>query len=193
MKKKLKKRKLLILVMCSFLLITSCQKDTNKKQIFEINDTKQTGWSIDSYVLTYRRHFMMTQPAEDLNELKAEIDNFLLNYPLDFEAIIEEAERSISTIEEGDVKKVDVELYFYRESHDLPIDWKPDEGYFSIDRIDHHKEDLIASVCWTDLDQGKRYSLIKKGKEKDNYGDVIEYLRYYEDELIESFVEEIDE
>lgn len=184
MKNELRKLRLLILVMCSFLLITSCQKENDEKQILEINDTEVTYFSEESGIVRYKNHFMIIQPPQDLTELKAEIDSYLLNYPLDFETIKEEVQ-SQSNIEKKTIKKVVIELFFYRESDNLPIDWKPVEEYMDTDRIEYHNDDSIAYVYWSDFEQEKSYLLSNKGKDNDDYGKVIESVRYYGDEIVE--------
>ena len=45
--------------------------------------------------------------------------------------------------------------FFYRESRHLPRNWEPNEGYFTVDRIEYHKDDMIMSIYDQEIFQVK--------------------------------------
>ena len=67
-------------------------------------------------------------------------------------------------------------MYFYRSSKNLPKNWQPDEAYLNTDRIEHHKDDCIAVIRWSDSQPQKRYDIMKKSSNKSDYGSIIEEI-----------------
>ena len=178
-KNRIKKYNVLIVIMCSFLLTTSCQREA---EIFELEEAGSLYLSNNGSLLVYDRHFMMTNAPEDLTELKEEVDEFLLEYFVDFDAVREIGE-NYKNVNENGIDETLVELHFYRERRGFRKDRKTDDGYFSVDKIEFHNEDMIASVYWTNQDEEKKIYIYKSAKDKDNYGDVMERIIYYEDEI----------
>lgn len=106
-------------------------------------------------------------PPEDLEELKIVGEQFYKeNFYID---------------DLSDYEDTFFTMFFYRESRRLPKDWEPDEGYFSVDRIEYHKDDRIMSIYDGRNISGKiRYYPMKRSKRIYNYGDILERLEYEE-------------
>jgi len=146
-------------------------KGTN--EIFEIKNTKEVYNYPDSKVITIMKHYMTTNPPEDLQELKKLVVKFNEDNPIDRE-------------KELDAKKdQQYEVYFYRKSKKLPINWQPNEAYMDTDRIGHHTNDCIAVIRWSDSNPKKCYSIMRKSSSKADYGSVIQEMTYYDNETSE--------
>ncbi|MEU2610972.1 hypothetical protein ABZ570_05190 [Micromonospora sp. NPDC007271] len=130
--------------------------------IFEIANTEEVVGKKGDEVLTLRKHYMILNPPEDLVELKDFIEGYVKDHPV-----------------EGDNRFID--LSFYRESDDLPRDWQPDESYMNTDRLEHHKNDLIASITWSDSRPQKEYDVYDKSEE----GGILKRMRFVEDRLVD--------
>ncbi|WP_342605233.1 hypothetical protein [Peribacillus sp. FSL E2-0159] len=73
------------------------------------------------------------------------------------------------------------DMSFYRESEDLQRDWQLDESYMNTERLEHHKNDLIAYIIWSDAEPQKQYNVYDKNKE----GKVIKRVHFIEGQLVE--------
>lgn len=152
--------------------LSGCMKNEEsggETKIFEIDNTEEVFGRPDERVLTVRKHYMIVNPPEDLVELKELVEGYAKAHPIEGEA------------EVADGKIRAFYMYFYRESDDLPRDWQPDEGYLSTDRLEHHKNDLIVSITWSDDDLQKRYSIYDKSEE----GKILKSMRFIDDRLVE--------
>ena len=157
---------LLVLILIFTLIIyrVSIRNHEKETEIFEIKNTKEVYNYPDSKVVTIMKHYMITNPPEDLQERKELVERFSEDNPVDREESI-------------DINKErHYEVYFYRESKRLPKNWQPNEAYFNIDRIEHHTDDAVAVVRWTDSNQQKRYTVMKKSKNKVDYGSLIDQI-----------------
>jgi hypothetical protein len=142
--------------------------------ISEIENTEEFYSYPDSEVVTIRKHYMIINPPEDLYELKTVIEKYYKNNHINRETVVKKKKRG------------HIEVYFYRESKEMPRNWQPNEGYFETDRIEHHKNDLIAAIFWSDSHPSKTYySIMRKSSDKNDYGAVIEEVEYTDDEIVE--------
>ncbi|MDP9869476.1 MULTISPECIES: hypothetical protein [Streptosporangium] len=131
-------------------------------EIFEIANTEEVVGKRGEEVLTLRKHYMILNPPRDLMDLKDSVEGYVKDHP------VESGNRFLH-------------LSFYRESGDLPKDWQPDEGYLDTDRLEHHKNDLIASINWSDAQPEKEYDVYDKSEE----GKILKRMRFVEDRLVE--------
>ncbi|GKX68964.1 hypothetical protein [Inconstantimicrobium mannanitabidum] len=154
---------------CHF--ISNKESGTSPK-ICEIKNTSIVYNYPDSKVITIEKHYIITNPPKDLGELKKLIENFLKDTPLETGSKIDKN------------KKRQYESYFYRSSRKLPSNWQPSDGYFATDRIEDHKNDLIASVFGASSETSKMYSIINRSNKIFSYGKVIETLQYKDDQII---------
>ena len=166
--------KILALIIGAFFIplsLMGCTKneESGETRIFEIDNTKEVFGKADERVVTARKHYMILNPPEDLAQLKELVEKYGKDHPIEGE--VEAAEGKVRAFY----------MYFYRESDDLPRDWQPDEGYLNTDRLEHHKNDLIASIRWSDEDQQKKYSSYDKSKE----GKIMKQMNFIEDRLVE--------
>lgn len=148
---------------------TSNEESGGETKIFEIDNTEEVFGKANEGEVTVRRHYMILNPPEDLVELKELVEIYSKGHPVEGKTkVIEGKSRAFY-------------MYFYRESDDLPRDWQPDEGYMNTDRLEHHKNDLIASIIWSDADPQKKYYSYDKSKE----GKVLKRMYFIEDQLVE--------
>ncbi|MDR7001394.1 hypothetical protein [Neobacillus niacini] len=165
--------KILVLMIGIFLILligcTKNEESSGETKIFEIANTKEAIGKKDEEVVTLRKHYMILNPPKDLIELKELVEKYSKDHPVEDEMKVIEGKNRIFY------------MYFYRESEDLPRDWQPDESYMNTDRIEHHNNDLIASIIWSDADPQKEYYSYDKSKE----GKVIKRMRFIEDQLVE--------
>lgn len=105
---------------------------------------------------------MILNPPKDLIDLKDLVEGYVKNHPAESENTL-------------------FQLSFYRESDDLPRDWQPDESYMNTDRLEHHRNDLIASITWSDAQPQKEYDVYDKSEE----GKILKRMRFIEDRLVE--------
>jgi hypothetical protein len=173
-------KRILLLVMVLFViffLYTFKEKNGKlepKINISEIDNTEEMYSYPDSEVVTIRKHYMIINPPEELYELKTVIEKYYKDNPINKETLVKKN------------KKGHIEVYFYRISKKMPKNWQPNESYFETDRIEHHKNDLIAAIFWSDSHPGKTYySIMRKSSGKNDYGEVIEELEYINDQIIE--------
>jgi hypothetical protein len=163
------------LIIGTFLLpfaLTGCttgEEPGEGPRIFEIDNTAEVFGKQAEGGVTIRRHHMILDPPQDLTELKELVEKYSKDHPIEGEA---------GATEDGNRF---FHLYFYRESDDLPRDWQPDEGYLNTDRLEHHRNDVIASITWSDADPRKEYRSYDKSEE----GKIIKQVRFVEDRLVE--------
>jgi hypothetical protein len=130
-------------------------------KIFEIANTEEVVGKRGEEVLTLRKHYMILNPPRDLTALKGLVEGYVKDHPF-------ESENGF------------LELFFYRESDDLPRDWQPNESYMDTDRLEHHKNDLIAAITWSDTRPQKEYDVYDKSEE----GKILKRMRFVEDRLV---------
>ncbi|MFC0274801.1 hypothetical protein ACFFIX_26170 [Metabacillus herbersteinensis] len=154
------------------ILIMGCtnnEESSGETQVFEIANTEEVIGKKDEEVVTLRKHYMILNPPKDLKELKELVEKYSNDYPVEDEMkVIEGKNRTFY-------------LSFYRESEDLPRDWQPDESYMNTDRMEHHKQDLITSIIWSDAEPQREYNVYDKSKE----GNINKRLQFIEDQLVE--------
>lgn len=148
---------------------TKNEESSGETKILEIANTEQVIGKKDEEVVTLRKHYMILNPPKDLKDMKELVEKYLKDHPV-----------------EGEMKGIEGKnrnfyISFYRESDDLPRDWQPDESYMNTDRMEHHKQDLIASIIWSDAEPQKEYNVYDKSKE----GKVLKRMRFIEDKLVE--------
>lgn len=153
-------------MLASLIGCTESEETGEETTIFEIANTEQVIKKGEK--VTLRKHFMILNPPKDLVELKERIEAYINEHPI---------EREIKEMEGNTVFYIS----FYRESKDLPRDWQPNERYMNTDRLEHHKNDLIASVIWSGDDPAKRYNVYDKSKD----GTIIKRMHFKEDQLVE--------
>ncbi len=151
-------------------------------RIFEIKNTQLVYYSPDSKIATIEKHYMIIKPPEDLHELKILVEKFTDENPVNMK-MFEDTVKNESKITSNEIIRKDVYIRFYRESSRLPRDWQPNEAYMNTDRMEHHGNDCIASVAWSDLGQHKTYSVMKKSK-KNNDLVPIERIEYIDDKVV---------
>ncbi|UVI29388.1 hypothetical protein [Paenibacillus spongiae] len=167
--------KILVLIIGIFLIplyLIGCTKNgesSGETKIFEIANTEEVVGKKDEEVVTLRKHYMILNPPKDLIDLKELVETYIKSHPVEGELKAIEGKKRIFY------------LSFYRESDDLPRDWQPDESYMNTDRLEHHKNDLIASIIWSDAEPRKKYNVSEKNKE----GKVMKRMHYIEDQLVE--------
>ncbi|MEU4477911.1 hypothetical protein AB0F68_07595 [Micromonospora sp. NPDC023966] len=141
---------------------TGSRESGGGTDIFEIANTEEVIGEKGEEVLTLRKHYMILNPPEDLIDLKDLVEGYVKNHPVES-------------------KSKFIRLSFYRESGDLPRDWQPDESYMNTDRLEHHRNDLIASITWSAAQPQKEYDVYNKSKE----GKIQKRMRFIEDRLVE--------
>lgn len=164
----------------SYYLFINAVKYVEPNKIFEINNTQSVYYNPETKIVTTEKHYMITKPPEGLHELKVLVERFMEENPVNIKMIESEVKKT-RNITVNQINKIVFFIYFYRESSEFPRNWQPKEGRLTTDRIEHHKEDLIALIVWSDLDQNKEYSLMKKNKE----GDTIEEIIFIDDKIVE--------
>ncbi|MEJ9232992.1 hypothetical protein LAV79_27025 [Peribacillus butanolivorans] len=151
--------KMIVLMICILFIplnLMGCTKNkesSGETKIFEIANTEEVVGKKDEEVVTLRKHYMILNPPKDLTELKELVETYSKEHPVEGEMKAIEGKNRI------------FDLSFYRESEDLPRDWQPDEGYMNTDRLEHHKNDLIAYIIWSDAEPQKEYTVYDKSKE----------------------------
>ncbi|MFB9542609.1 hypothetical protein [Micromonospora sagamiensis] len=148
---------------------TTSEGSGERPRIFEIDNTAEVFGKQAEGGVTVRKHYMILDPPEDLTELKELAEKYNKDHPVEGE---------VGAAEGGNRF---FHLYFYRESDELPRDWQPDEGYLNTDRLEHHRNDVIASITWSDADPQKKYH----SYHKDEKGKIIKQVRFVEDRLVE--------
>jgi hypothetical protein len=167
--------KIIVLMIGIFLIslnLIGCKKNeesSGETKIFEIDNTEEIFGKKDEEVVTVRKHYMILNPPKDLIQLKELIEKYSKDHPVEEEMKVIEGKNRI------------FDMSLYRESEDLPRDWQPDESYMNTDRLEHHKNDLIAYIIWSDAEPQKEYNVYDKNKE----GKVIKRMRFIEDQLVE--------
>ncbi|WP_433242002.1 hypothetical protein ACQPYK_37220 [Streptosporangium sp. CA-135522] len=140
---------------------TESGESNGETKVFEIADTEEIVGRKSEEVLTLRKHYMILNPPRGLTDLKDLVEGYAKDHPVESEGRF-------------------LHLSFYRESGDLPRDWRPDEGYMNTDRLEHHKSDLIASITWSDAQPEKEYDVYGKSEE----GKILKRMRFVEDRLV---------
>ncbi|MDQ6598841.1 hypothetical protein E2K98_29135 [Bacillus salipaludis] len=167
--------KIIVLMICTLFIplsLIGCTKNeesSGETKIFEIANTEEVVGQKGEEVETLRKHFMILNPPKDLIELKELVEKYSKNHPVEDEMKRIKGKNRI------------FDLSFYRESEDLPRDWQPDERYMDTDRLEHHKNDLIAYTIWSDAEPQKEYTVYDKSKE----GKVMKQMHFIEDQLVE--------
>ncbi|CAH0212564.1 MULTISPECIES: hypothetical protein [Peribacillus] len=167
--------KIIVLMICIFLIplnLIGCIKNeesSGETKIFEIENTEEIFGKKDEEEVTVKKHYMILNPPKDLIELKEIVEKYSMEHPVEEEIKVMEGKNRI------------FDISFYRESEDLPRDWQLDESYMNTDRLEHHKNDLIAYIIWSDAETQKEYNVYDKNKE----GKVIKSEHFIEDQLVE--------
>ncbi|OAS82704.1 MULTISPECIES: hypothetical protein [Metabacillus] len=167
--------KIIVLMIGIFLIslnLIGCKKNeesSGETKIFEIDNTEEIFGKKDDEVVTVKKHYMILNPPKDLIQLKELIEKYSKDHPVEEEMKVIEGKNRI------------FDMSLYRESEDLPRDWQPDESYMNTDRLEHHKNDLIAYIIWSDAEPQKEFNVYDKNKE----GNVIKRMRFIEDQLVE--------
>ncbi|PGL73344.1 hypothetical protein [Bacillus sp. AFS055030] len=162
---------LMFIIFIPLLSLIGCNKNEESSgeiKIFEINNTEEIVGKKNDEEVRYKKHYMILNPPKNLKELKEIIEKYSKEHPIDEEKKDIEGENRI------------FEMSFYRESKDLPSDWEPDESYMNTDRLEHHKNDLIAYIVWSDAKPEKEYDLYDKSKK----GQINKRMRFIGDQLI---------
>ncbi|MFG3711255.1 hypothetical protein [Micromonospora sp. NPDC047730] len=157
-----------LVIPLSLIGCTESEGSGGRTEIVEIENTAQV-FGRQGEAVTVKRHYMILNPPKDLTELKELVEGYSKDHPIDGE------------IEATPGRNRVFDVSFYRESEDLPRGWQPDEGYLNTDRLEHHKNDLVASVSWSDVDPKKNYDLYEKSKK----GKIVKRMRFIEDQLVE--------
>jgi hypothetical protein len=158
---------LIAVLLLILILVTLKNKNANDEKIEFIQIHPDEDYI--SYTGTHHitRHYMIINPPEDLEELKKVGERF---YKENF--YLEDL---------SDYENTYFTMFFYRESRYLPRNWEPNEGYFDVDRIEYHKDDMIMAIFDGRNFSGKiRYYSLKRSKGIFNYGDIVEELEYEE-------------
>lgn len=145
------------------------EESNGETKIFEIDNTEEIIGKKDEEEVTVKKHYMILNPPKGLKELKELVEKYSKEHPIEKEVKMTQNKNRIFN------------LSFYRESEDLPNDWQPDESYMNTDRLEHHKNDLIAHIIWSDAKPQKEYNVYDKNKE----GKIIKRMRFIEDQLVE--------
>lgn len=166
----------LVLLILFFLCIYGVKRREKEEttQIFDIKNTQMIYSPPDSKIVTIEKHYIIINPPKDLHELKTVVEKYQEDNPIDKEIVLD-----------GNKTRV-FELYFYRKSKKLPRNWQPNEGYFTTDRIEHHKDDCIATIIWSDSNGQKSFYVMRKSSNKDDYGSAIEEIEYIDNEIVEN-------
>lgn len=152
--------------------LIGCEKDEESSvetKIFEIDNTIEIFGEKDEKKVTVKKHYMILNPPKDLVELKELVEKYSKEHPVHKEMKVTKSKNRI------------FDMSFYRESEDLPKDWQPDESYMNTDRLEHHKNDLIAHIIWSDDEPQKKYNVYDKSKD----GKIIKRMLFIEDQLVE--------
>jgi len=152
--------------------------------IFEIRDTQSVYYSLDNKDATIEKNYMIINPPENLVRLKSLIEQYINRNPINYEDVKREVEKERNG-GGAVINQVLVCVYFYRESSRLPKNWRPNEAYLNTDRMEHHKDDCIASIFWSDSEPQKNFSMMKKSSYSSDYGELIESFEYVDDKLIQ--------
>jgi hypothetical protein len=141
-------RKVIILLLIAFSLALSISCQTNKSVKTYIKQIPNTSTFVKRENgngglpgkgdKIYEEYYMIVNPPSDLAKLKKLIKYYDKNH----------------------VIKVKADAYvrcFFRNSKRMPENWKPDEGFFSIDEIEDHGSDMIAEIQWAKGSSKKIY------------------------------------
>lgn len=164
---------LIFIIICFLSLYVYKAKNTEKQekaQIFEIKNTQLVYSPPESKVVNIGKHYMIINPPQNLQNLKTLIEKFQKDNPIDNKIGLQVNKERVYT------------LYFYRESYKLPRNWQPNDGYFTVDRIEDHRNDCIATIIWSDSDYKKNYCIMEKSNNK--YGSIIETQNYIDNQII---------
>jgi len=162
-------------------------KNVRATDIFEIGDTQSVYYSPDHKVATLEKNYMSSKPPEEPYKLKKLVENYNKHIHINFENIKNEVRKARNEAD-TEINKIIVCINFYRESRGLPRSWKPNEAFFNTDRIEHHNDDCIASIYWSNLKPQKRYLIMKRSSDKDDYGQQTEIFEYIDDKQVEHLV-----
>lgn len=176
---------LIVAGLCA-LYVYSIKNNLNKETtwIFEIKNTQIVSYSRDSKIATLEKNYMIIKPPDDLHELKLLVEEFYKENPVNIEVFESEVIKT-NNVTADEIMRKDVSIRFYRESRKLPRNWQPNEAYMKTDRIEHHGQDCIASILYSDTSEHKNYSVMKKSK-KTNDLIPLERIEYINDKVISS-------
>ena len=109
--------------------------------------------------------FHWEQEQVDLDELKRIAEKY----------INDNLEQIVSTSK--DIPAM-YKCFFYRESKQLPWNWKANDGYLSEDHIEDHTDDMIVSVQWNTQNPSRKYTIMRRSSAEESYGEIIEEAEY---------------
>lgn len=162
-----------------FLVYKNFYRLDKRVNIFEIPNTRElyANNNFGEEILYVDEYYMITNPPEELEDLKILIEKFEKDNKIQ-EKFNSEAKKYSNNANKGFNNRI-FSVTFYREGPNFHRSWQPKKGYISSDdTIDKHKDDIIAHITWS-LPQGKKQTLVfKKDKDRDNYGKLIEYKEY---------------
>lgn len=164
-----------IIVNIYFVHVKKVNVKSGETLIFDIPGTESFRNHTDENYVEINKCYMILNPPEGFEELRILMDKFT-------------NEQSYGLVDTDSIDKVvQYRFVFYRESIRLPRNWKPDDRYLSEDHIEHHYEDSIASVFWSEDDTVKKYYITRKSSNTENYGEILEEVRYRGDKVIDIF------
>lgn len=155
----------LITVLLLILIVLNKNESAGEIEIFQIHPEEDyisyTGYR------KINRYYMIINPPENVEELKIVGEQFY--------------KENLYLEDLSDYENTFFTTFFYRESRHLPRNWEPNEGYFTVDRIEYHKDDMIMSIYDQRNFSGEiSYYPMKRSKRIFNYGDILERLEYEE-------------
>ena len=156
-------------------------------QIFEIDNTSFMRYYEESGIIYIEKQYMIIKPPKNLKELKLLIEKYENENSIDFDMVKDEIKNK-HNITDNEIKKISVFIRFYREKRNFPRDWQPVGGHMSADRLEHHGDACIASISYSDVEQSKEYTVMKKKRD----GKVVEEIVYINDKIIKHEINEVD-
>ena len=118
------------------------------------------------------RYFVISDPPEDLYELKILVEDYTEKYIDD------------NCINVSEEETLFYDWRFFRETEKINTEWKQSDGYFSVDRIEDHFNDVIAAVSWHSHDAEKSYIIRRISRNSDEDG-IIETKKFLGQRSIE--------
>lgn len=158
---------IVLLLSCVFLAIERNYTE-QPAAIEEIPDTHvQSAVNNTDY-----RYFVISDPPEDLYELKILVEDYTEKYIDD------------NCINVSEEETLFYDWRFFRETEEINTEWKQSDGYFTVDRIEDHFNDVIAAVSWYSQDEEKRY-IIRRISQNSDEDRIIETKEFLGQRLIE--------
>lgn len=115
------------------------------------------------------RYFLIVNPPQTTQEIKELVEDFTIEYIM--------ANPDVLNIPEDGC----FHWVFLRNSKHINENWTRDEGYFSVDRIEDHFDDLIASVFWDFGDDALSCRVRLRSKHWRNYGEILNEETFLKD------------